>query len=328
MEVIVRTSQGVAEYYYLLHHEDPAGNSVYLFSRHDEAEVDAVFGSFFKSAFIQAFWLTSIIFVALFFLIRWLIRRTTEPLALLSQWATDLANNPGQALNVTFPIEELNLLAAQLRKGVEQTRAHNERERLFLQHASHELRTPLAIIQASLDTLDLQGHASSQPAVQRALRASANMRRLSATLLWLARETGQPADKTRVDLRLLCKKIIDDHRYLVSNRAIRIQTDISPESAEIESDLLAIVIANLVRNAFQYSSEGVLFVNVSACEICVTNPTDSAGNSNDHDVHDSYGLGLQLVQRICRKMEWQFAFEQSAEQVSVIVRWRVQASSR
>lgn len=58
-------------------------------------------------------------------------------------------------MQVSFPIEELNQLAGQLRAGVEEIEAVSRREQQFLKHASHELRTPLATLQASLDTLQL-----------------------------------------------------------------------------------------------------------------------------------------------------------------------------
>jgi signal transduction histidine kinase len=321
-EALVANNKGEVEYYYLLRQADDELGEIFLLSRYDRSEIFRAIEVFAKAAFGQALWLTLIIFTALFFLIRWLIHRTTEPLALLSRWATDLNNNPEQPSAANFPIAELNEIAQQLHEGVERIEAYNLREREFLKYASHELRTPLAIIQASLDTLALQSDTPERPAVGRALRASTNMRLLSSALLWLARESEQPIEKSRVDAGSLCEQIIQDHRYLLENREVEIRTRIDVEALEIESDLLAIVIANLIRNAFQYSVEGVINLEMSKHDFTITNPT-SHEETKDDSTRAGYGLGLQLVQRICKKLQWQFDFSRNSENnITVCVRFK------
>lgn len=322
IEAKVQGSDGIAKYFYLMRYANEKGDEIFLLSQHDETEVYTVINAFFRTALAQAFWLTSIIFILLFFLVRWLLRRTTEPMALLSEWASSLGTHPERPLDVKFPIEELNQLALQLRGGIEQVQAHNQREKQFLQHASHELRTPLAIVQASLDTLNLRADQSSQPTVQRALKATANMRQLSATLLWLARESERPIGKSRVDARALCKQIIDDHRYLLDKRSIDVKSEIRVNSLEIERDLLAIIIANLVRNAFFYSTEGSIRFELSATGLMITNPVNGECSGESNSEPGGYGLGLQLVQRICTKMAWEFNFERTSAHVLASVRWR------
>ncbi len=321
MEARLANADGSIDHLYLLHYIDDDYGELFLLSRHSAAEIEEVSLAFFKTALNQAFWLTLIIFISLFFLVRWLIRRTTEPLALLSQWASRLGRNPDQPLSTSFPIEELNLLAAQLHQGVGRIQAFNQREQQFLKHASHELRTPLAIIQASLDTLDLQSNETSRPAVQRALKASANMRRLSAALLWLARESEQPVDKSDVDVRGLCEQIVRDHRYLVNNRQVDIGLHVDVGTLYIESELLSVVIANLVRNAFMYGVDGVIELKVSANGLRVANPVQAGACGEEYTESSGFGLGLQLVQRICFKLGWQFSFVVEQNFFVVTVAW-------
>jgi signal transduction histidine kinase len=319
IEVTVSGADGEKDYIYLMHHKDETDGEIFLLSRYTTAEVEAVSLAFFKTALSQSLWLTLIIFVLLYFLVRWLIRRTTEPLALLSQWAFDLGKHPNQSLKVNFPIEELNQIAAQLHQGVGRIQAYNEREQQFLKHASHELRTPLAIVQASLDTLNLQSESAENPVVQRALRASANMRRLSTALLWLARESERPIDKSEIRVSELCNQIIDDHRYLLSNRDVDIRLNINVDTLKIEADLFAIVIANLVRNAFQYSTDGAIELQIAGNGLVISNSIDR--KANDDTAGSSFGLGLQLVQRICQKLQWQFSFDKTETTVLVIIDW-------
>ncbi len=305
-------------FFYLLRHGDPDGEELITLSRHNADEVATIFDAFFTRALVEALWLTAIIFIALFFLIRWLIRRTSEPLELLSQWASVLNTQPDQSGNIIFPIEELNQIASQLREGTAKLQVYNEREQQFLKHASHELRTPLAIIQASLDTLDLKSDASTQVVVQRALKASANMRQLCATLLWLARESRGGEIKSPTDLAALCRQIIGDYQSLLRHRRIEIRTTFSAGIIDIEKDLLTIVISNLVRNAFQHSAVGTVKLQGSDCGISISNPVDTKMTPDDGI---GRGLGLQLVQRICKKQKWRYSFTSNSEAAVVTVYW-------
>ena len=320
IEAKVFSIEGEVEYLYLLHHVD-GSEELFLLSRHHVAEIEAVYLAFFKSALNQALWLTFIIFIVLFFLVRWLIRRTTNPLAMLSQWAVRLGKNPEQALRVNFPIEELNQIATQLHEGVDRIKEFNQREQEFLKYASHELRTPLATIQASLDTLNFQADDSNQQViVQRALRASANMRQLSTTLLWLARESTLSIDKTWLDARISCDQIVKDHNYLIHHRDIMVRTQVTVEALLIERDLFFIVITNLVRNAFQHSASGIIDIELSEIGLRITNPIKPTTKEEEASTQ-GFRLGLELVQRICSKLGWLFEFNRGKHVVVVTVIW-------
>ncbi|HBR98087.1 MAG TPA: hypothetical protein DD979_12020 [Gammaproteobacteria bacterium] len=320
-ELTVEDGEQGMIYLYLLRHADEDLAEIFLLSHHDQAEMAVFAEAFFKSALQQAFWLTVIIFVGLFFLVHWLIRRTAEPMAWLSTWAAALGENPARATAPDSPIEEVNQLAEQLREGIDRIHAYNLREREFLSYASHELRTPLAIIQASLDTLELQQAPPHHAAVQRAQRASATMRRLSSALLWLARESTRPIPKEPVNVGALCDQIIHDHRYLLQGRNITLSTDIASETLAIERELLAIVVANMVRNAFQHSAEGEINLKATAERLSLSNPVAPQDKASTTNHRTNNGLGLQLVQRICDKLGWQLHIEQSPAHICVTVHW-------
>jgi len=320
---------GRREYFYLLHHIDEEFGDLFLLSRHDEADIETTSLRLFSTTLAQSFWSTLVIFSLLFFLIRWLIRRTSEPLVLLSQWADDLGKTPELPLKTDFPIQELNQLAAQLREGVNKIETYNRREREFLRYTSHELRTPLGIIQASLDTLKLQAGDREKRPLTRALRASDNVRRLSSTLLWLARESSKPIDKSVINVKEMAAQIVDDHRYLLLEQDNNININCTIDSLLIEKDLFTIVFSNLIRNAFQHSTNGNIEIVMSSSELTITNI--SAGNKELDKVDDdrliqSFGLGLKLVQRVCQKLSWQFEFSENLNQVSVSINWQVRES--
>lgn len=318
LEAVRSGVNGNQEYFYLLHYFDEQFGDLFLLSRHDAKDIETVTLRLFFATLLQSFWSALIIFVLLFFLIRWLIRRTSEPLVLLSGWAKELGESPELPLKTDFPIQELNQLAAQLREGVDKIETYNRREQEFLRYASHELRTPLGIIQASLDTLALQ---TENRSVKRALKASENVRQLSSALLWLAQSSDRPIDKSSVNLSVVMSQIIEDHRYLLLDKDVSIDMSQSIESLMIEKDLFAIVFSNLVRNSFQYCANGTINIIISAQQLTISNSYDNTQNTENKALVQSFGIGLQLVQRICQKLNWQFEFTEKTDLVSVCITW-------
>jgi two-component sensor histidine kinase len=318
VETELINEKGEVEYLYILHHVEKGFGEIFLVARHSVAEIESAYMGLFYNAIQQAFWLTLVIFIALFFLVKWLISKTTKPLIMLSQWASHLSANPDQILDINFPVKELNQLAAQLSEGVNRIQAFNLREQQFLKHASHELRTPLAIIQTSLDTLDLQSNNTNRLIVQRALKASANMRNLTLALLWLARELDSPIKKSKVDVQSLCDQIYKNHRALIIDRDVEVRFIIHIDTIEVEKELFTIVTSNLIKNALQHSANGMIKINITKKDLRVVNPTDDQACL---DSEPGFGLGLQLVQRICDKLDWVFDYQANTIQVSVAVTW-------
>lgn len=312
------------EYLYLLRYSanridvNSREQDLFLLSRHSDDEIERIIQVYFSEALTQALGSSLLIFVLLFFLASWVIKQTTQPIALLSQWSKRLMNDPESSIKQEFEIEELNQLAQQLRLGVDRVAAYNQREREFLQHASHELRTPLAVIQASLDTLELKLPKTADKTIARAQRASANMRMMSSTLLWLARDKEECIAKTPTDISELCQQSIEDHRYLLCSEKISIEVSQEPCFVDIEVELFKIVLANLMQNAFQYTSDGTIKVDFSHSSLTVCNDFQRELEANATSSNGA-GLGLQLVQRICTRLGWQYIYTESDGAVKVRV---------
>lgn len=188
-----------------------------------------------------------------------------------------------------------------------------------MRHASHELRTPLAIIQASLDTLGVRTAPEDPnfPSLLRASRACANMILLSEALLWLARPSSRPIGKSIVWPGALCSELLVDMQYLVENKNIQVSLNDQVSSINIEHDLFRIVLANLIRNAFQHTSSGTITLAITDNSLVISNPVDAAGKSETV----SFGLGLQLVERIANRLDWQFEFVLDYPRACVTLRW-------
>ncbi|WP_020407218.1 sensor histidine kinase [Hahella ganghwensis] len=314
--------QEEGRYIYLLHHQDPAVGELFLVSVYESQLLEMYGISLFKSAVIQSLAVSILIMLLLFGLIFWLLKKTSQPMRLLTEWAGQLRREE-RAGNIEFPIQELNVLASQLKEGVDKMAEVNMREQQFLKHASHEMRTPLAIMQACLDTLSYQIKGPERKTIERALKASDSLNILTTTLLWLARDSSKPVARSRINVNDLCERLIEEHQILLSGRNIDIHFQAHAPTLEIESDLLGIVMANLVRNACQYSSDGEISIEVFKDHLEIVNPTDAESSVGRSVGGGGFGLGLQLVERICDKLGWKFLYqaEQVPERVRVVVSW-------
>ncbi len=309
---------GEEAYVSLLRHVSADGFTLYILSSYSSKETDKFIDRVTTYMLRDALWLLLFIYIVLFALIYWLFRRTNEPMLLLSRWAQNLKGD-GRLAPEEFPISELNALAAQLKTGVDRITEYNLREQQFLKHASHEMRTPLATIQACLDTLDYQLSGPESKTVKRALKASDNMRRLSLALLWLARESDRNIENRVLHLPGFVAEQVEEHRYLIQDRAVDIKQQVEDVEIDIEADLLQIVFANLLRNACQYTQSGMITIAMNSTSLTIQNPIELAPECVSD--YQSFGLGLQLVSRICAKVGWRFDFSERDDHAKVSLDW-------
>ncbi|MEM0911853.1 MAG: GHKL domain-containing protein [Pseudomonadota bacterium] len=89
----------------------------------------------------------------------------------------------------------------------------------------------------------------------------------------------------------------------------------------IEESLFKIVITNLIKNAFQHSSNNAIEINVNHHQIQTTNAIDKNSNLSASFAETSFGVGLQLIERICDKLHWQFQVTQDDNTFTTTLSW-------
>ena len=258
-----------------------------------------------------------------------LINRVGRPVEQLARWADTLdagtlGSPPG------FRFRELNAVAAKLQHAFRRLTEGLAEEKRFLRHASHELRTPLSVISGNLEILEkidglLPRNDTKAEALSRLSAAVTDMRQLSETLLWLHRPSKRLLEPQTVDLHALVLKLVEENRYLLVGKAVTVEV-----TGEAASRVIAprtpcrIVIANLVRNAFQYTHAGRIELHIGAGEITIQNSNAPDVDNQVTDTAEDYGfgLGLQLVERICARLGWAFAWTPSAAGRCATVRFR------
>jgi signal transduction histidine kinase len=235
-------------------------------------------------------------------------RRINHYTQKLADWADRLSLENIQQPVPDFRFLELNSIAEQLRTAFDRIAGLLDREHQFVRHASHELRTPIAIIRANMELLQRVGIPTTlRCPMERINRASQNMQQLTETLLWLSRENDTPPSISSVDPARLLDDISEELAYLLQGKEVELQRDY-PEARSAHTlpmVPLRIVLANLLRNAFQFTERGTITLTVTSQSIVIRNKSEYLAEDSD----SSFGLGLMLVQKICDRLGWQLYLE-------------------
>ncbi|MGY0217605.1 sensor histidine kinase [Endozoicomonadaceae bacterium StTr2] len=234
------------------------------------------------------------------------VNRHTRQLAV---WADGLSLDSIEKSHPDFHYAELNGIADQLIEAFKRIASLLEREHQFLRHASHELRTPIAVIRANMELLERMPVPSVlERPINRVRRANHGMLQLTETLLWLSRENATAPMLREVRIDSLLDEISEDLLYLLQDKQIELKRDYEEDIAaqQLPETPLRIVLANLLRNAFQYTQEGDVMLKASNQHLVIQN-RDLGEDSINSD--ESFGLGLMLVHQICKRLNWDLTLQ-------------------
>ncbi|EAQ53690.1 sensor histidine kinase [Vibrio sp. MED222] len=234
------------------------------------------------------------------------VGKKTEQLVEWSESASnDLLANPAP----NFKFSEYNRVALYLEKALSKNAHLVEREQRFLSHASHELRTPIAIIRANMEILERISLPSDlQRPINRIDRASSNMQQITETMLWLVRKSETPPNQNSVSIAALLDNLIEELEYLIQGEEIDIiRNYLHAPTVELPETPIKIVVGNLIRNAFQYTHSGTIHIYFEENSIVIKNI-----NTQELDLpfQDSFGLGQDLTEKICKKLGWHLEAEE------------------
>ena len=180
------------------------------------------------------------------------------------------------------------------------------REKNFLSYASHELRTPISTIQANIELINSYQDTLKKEIlapIQRIDRAAQTMKHLTETLLWLSRKNEQMLELQQLDLQELIQQTCQSLEYLLRGKTIELNIETEPYVVTAPGAAVHIVIANIIRNAFQYTYDGYINIVQHQGHIRVEN-----GNlvNEHHQAELGFGLGLRLIQELTDTFEWQY----------------------
>jgi len=266
---------------------------------------------------IKLMLIAGLILVIFAFLIAWQLgRKTAMPLKQLADLVNGVA--PEQIPDkfaAQFPNNEIGILAHTLESAMKRINQSLYREKCFTRDVSHELRTPVTIIKNAVEVYRNQ-HAAGEdnPVISRISQAGTQMEQTVTTLLTLAREEHTEAGKKNIPILPLIEQSIIDQNHLINNKPIQVEVnDNCNVEVYAQSGMLTVLLDNLIGNAFQYTQEGRVTIEMQNEMLIVadTGPGIEASISDKitepavkGNQSTGYGFGLSIVKRLCEHQGW------------------------
>jgi signal transduction histidine kinase len=279
-----------------------------------------------EQQFVRWVWTISVAVLILAYFIGWAISRwVSAPLDQLSNDVVSLEANPDQNIDLSkFESNEIGFLANRIHHYHDQLNQLLVREREFAGNVSHELRTPITNISLAAEVLATNPHLADKERarVHRIQRGAQEMSELVETFLVLSR-----AQDVNLDMYSACsvnevtKDVIEQQNVWLLGKPVEVVVD---DGAELEvaapRRVVAVLLANLLRNAFRYTERGSVKITIDDGRITIedTGPGIDAkvlGKLFEPHVRgvvadpDGFGLGLAIVKRICERYRWQVSAE-------------------
>ena len=246
----------------------------------------------------------------------WVLWRSMRPLYVLLRWLDNYTvggKNP-PLVNPTR-VTEFRRLTDAARRSAERTERVFEEQKQFIGHASHEMQTPLAVCRNRLELLAADPELSERQLgeVIAVLQTLEGLTRMNRTLLLLSKiDNGQFPEHTPVCLNEVLKRHLESYAEIYGHLQIGLTVE-EPGRMECEmNDTLAeMLVTNLLKNAYVHNRpQGSIRIRFDFRSMLFANsgdplPFDEAdlfkrfrqGGCRE----DSTGLGLALVESICRR---------------------------
>ena len=283
---------------------------------------------------VTLFGLLPLAFVLLvLYLTTWLAfrasRRAFSPVIALARQVRELdptAPNPARFDRSRLPPaadDEVRELADALGRYSDRLVALVARERQFTRDASHELRSPLTVIQISSELLlaDEPLTDGGRRAAERIRRAAGDMDELTNAFLLLAREdeVGLPASSVCIN-DVVSEELARAQQATEGKPVVSRFTENYRLHVDAPERVLAILVGNLLRNAFSYTDRGEVDVSIDADKVVIRDTGVGIAPDRLAEVYrpfvrgesaqrGGHGVGLSIVRRLSDRFGWPVKIE-------------------
>jgi signal transduction histidine kinase len=206
-------------------------------------------------------------------------------------------------------------------------------QRRFVADASHELRTPLTAMQAEVEVLAADPHATAADVEAATLvfrRQLARSEELIEGLLALARSEPELLALEDLDLGQIGRALLEEAGPRVATRQLRVDRQLAPALVYGDRRLLTLLVGNLIDNAIKHNhDDGWIRLRTAAdadsalLEIASSGHVVAAEELHELTqafrrggrarVGDGHGLGLALVQAVTRAHDGTMRIKREAE---------------
>jgi two-component system sensor histidine kinase QseC len=250
--------------------------------------------------------------VTSWFFIRRLMRPIHDTATNIAEKSRDdltLLSNAGQPAELLPIIDAVNGMLVRIEAAL-------QAERRFTADAAHELRTPLAGVHMHVQLLQRQ-HPALAPSFQKLRQDVERSTRLVDSLLTLARLDpigSHDLVRTNAPLAPLFEETVRAHQGVAAERGIAIDVQCGVDEIFANTDMLRVVLRNLVDNALRYGGQdskisiGARWHNgVARLSVCDDGPGVTPENRTRlterffrvlGSGQGGSGLGLSIVKRI------------------------------
>ena len=192
----------------------------------------------------------------------------------------------------------------------------------FTENAAHEMQTPLAIIQSKLEEgLQLTNLKEEQALlIQSSLTATKRLSKLNQSLLLLAKlENHQFNETEKIELSLAIENCLNEFNDLIVSKQIKLTTSIEKRIIRVHPQLLNMLLTNLIGNAIKHNlNKGTIHIDLNQNGLIIKNTGEQTEKTPEdffkrfvksNQSSSSLGLGLSIVQRICKTYDWKVNYE-------------------
>lgn len=189
------------------------------------------------------------------------------------------------------------------------------REREFSGDVSHELRTPLTVLKGNVQLC--QARYGDNKVFTRLGNTIEDMQLLVDTLLAIARNTTDTLTAENMLLSTTFAELLTDLGSM--SQAKGIQINLHPcedeQVLKLYPSMTKMVFSNILRNALNYSLSSKIDIIVQKNKVLIADNGVGIHLPNDAKVQElsrchlqldakGHGIGLQLVQKLCRQLGW------------------------
>ncbi|HHX8651685.1 TPA: sensor histidine kinase [Vibrio diabolicus] len=204
---------------------------------------------------------------------------------------------------------EFQTLANQLNEYRHQINQVIKREQAFARYASHELRTPLTVMKGSSSLLARSPSTSFQERqIGRIQDATLQMSTMVDALLGLVRyERNTDDSPVRAISEQELHNIVALSQAQADEKSLEFNVQIwGHPQTKATTAVLNITLSNLIRNGIAATSAGTIHITMTDTTLSVRDEGEGFSSVPDAEGH---GLGLMIVDDLCRRYGWQFTID-------------------
>ncbi|WP_456393745.1 sensor histidine kinase [Nitratifractor sp.] len=185
------------------------------------------------------------------------------------------------------------------------------RQEAFIAETTHEINTPIAILLSNLEMMELLRPELKECEELARIRSSADrIHRLYKDLSLVRLEHEMPKHLETFSLDTLLRERLDAFRTLLAQKEISLRERLAPKEIHADREEWMRLIDNLLSNAAKYTpSGGIVTVTLEGdcLQVCNTGRLDTSRPilrpfvRGSHHAEGGFGLGLALVEKVCRR---------------------------